>query len=505
MHEGRDHPACAGPANRSAGACPGPEANPGGPQAGRQAHGIGGEPPPVARSRSPGTAPVARDPKGAASLRRRPARAQARGITPCRTSCPGRRWRRRASRGAGTLAGTARRRTRRSRTRREEAPRPSPRSHPLRGGLHLRGASLASEATVVPRLGLRAHGTCPDSCQVQARVMVGPGLPVPAMPVPGLCGPRRCRRAPACSLHPRVSSGGYTVVVCATSAPPLAGRGTVPPSRVTGGLRGPDASSPTSTAPEVSPMQPVPTAPRGDRSQPARRVPHVRCCARVEPPPAPCASRPRPSGWSNIRPDRRVRSPAPFVARGCSRAGPGRSPCMARHPQATGDQEGRALPRPLPDVAASPRQNPQPATSRPPVRKLHPLPTPTCAGRPHPTGLPREDEEGKGAPAPSPAPAEGAAPLARSETGQPGERVMGAARVAGFRSTSGSRVSGETVAWEACLSSPVAAADASPGGPGSTVRRPPRCVQRRCEHPGDPGRPCTLRCRGVRPVPRAEE
>jgi hypothetical protein len=114
-------------------------------------------------------------------------------------------------------------------------------------------------------------------------------------------------------------------------------------------------------------MQPVATAPRGDRSQSPLRVSHTRGrCARVEPPPAPLASRHRPSGWSNIRPDRSrlassalrcaglfARRPGPKPVHGASPAGDWRpgGPCPAAPVAGRGGRPSAKLP--ASDLAAT--------------------------------------------------------------------------------------------------------------------------------------------------------
>lgn len=228
----------------------------------------------------------------------------------------------------------------------------------------------------------RPTRTCPS------RTRLGPGRrlhrvsPLPPRPCQDPAEPGVAALDPACSFDPRVSSGGSTAVVCATSArTPCGGRGIRSTlSGEAGGLRSPDVSSPTSPAPEVFPMQSVTTAPRGTARDRPGVFPHALASRPCRASICSMSSRAaRPDGRTSGR-AAHVWSSAPFVARGCSRARPGRSPCASRHPQATGDQEGHAPPRPSPDVAASPRRDPQPATSRPLVRAPHPLPLPAKAG-----------------------------------------------------------------------------------------------------------------------------
>ena len=248
-----------------------------------------------------------------------------------------------------------------------------------------------------PCSGLAARRTCLVHGQAQAWAMEGPGCPDTTTPVPGLCRPGRCRPSPVCSSflpgvlrgEPQRSSTPHPLAPCGGDASTILSDG---PAGSEARMR-PHRPQP---APEVSPMQPVATAPRGDRSQSTLRVPTRGGVAPVSSLLLLRLLRDiaRPDGRTSDR-TVRVWLPAPFVARGCSRAGPDRSPCMARHPQATGDQEGHALPRPLPDVAADPRRSPQPATSRPPVQWLHPLPTPASAERPHTAGLPRKVRKGR--------------------------------------------------------------------------------------------------------------
>jgi hypothetical protein len=376
---------------------------------------------------------------------------------------------------------------------------------PLREGPHRRGSPLASGSTVVLDVGLQAHEDVSVSYQARAWALAAPGLPVATTPVPGLCGTGRRRPASACSFDPRVSSGGSTAVVCATSARPLAGtRHPLHPSR---GKRAGSAARMCPhrprPAPEVFPMQSVTTAPRGTTRDRPGVFPHALASRPCRASICSMSSRAaRPDGRTSGR-AAHVWSSAPFVARGCSRARPGRSPCASRHPQATGDQEGHALPRPSPDVAASPRRDPQPATSRPPVQKPHLLPTPTEVVRPAHPGCPREaGREGRARTVSSPA--EGARPLARGEAGWPGERVIGAARVAGFRSTCG-RGSRErpSPARLACVAGRSCGSITPWAGAGRSEDRRDACSVAASTRG-------TLvvhasRDAGVRPVPRAEE
>lgn len=252
-------------------------------------------------------------------------------------------------------------------------------------------------------------------------------------------------------------------------------------------------------------MSPAITAPRGGRSRPPG-VSHTQGRrARVEPP--------RCSSGSASPPVRMVEHPAGWLASGHRR------PSLRGVVRAQARAEARAwrvtrrrpeprraetAPRPSPDVGVDPRRDPQPATSRSPVRKPHPLPR---AGlrRAAPPGPGRPGSvEGKGAPVPSPAPAEGALAARRKAGGTAGGeggrrgsccRVPDDVQVEGLGRPSPGRL--------ACVA-------------GRSGRRHPpvgrgrrsgdrRDAARRCEHPGDPGRPRTSRCSGVRPVPRAEE
>lgn len=272
------------------------------------------------------------------------------------------------------------------------------------------------------------------SYQAQAWAMEAPGLPGTTMPVPGLCRPPRRRRATCrARFSPRVSSEGNHSGRLRHIRSPLAGRGTSATlSGAPAGSESPDASSPTSPAPEVCPMQSAPTAPRGDRSQPARRVPHAQGVAPVS-----SLLLLRPLREPSVRMVEHPTGPSASgfqrpSLRGVVRARPGPKPGNGASP--AGDRRPGEPPstRPLPDRRDGPRRSHQPATSRPPVQRASPPSTPARAERPHRPGCPGRQGR-KGAPAPSPAPSEGAAPLARGEAGQPGERVIGAARVAGFR------------------------------------------------------------------------
>jgi hypothetical protein len=475
----------------------GPEANPGGPQAGWQAHG---------RQRTTCSPPRPGCPgpeRGAASLRHRPAEAGQRHHTlPDVVSgpslvAPG-------NPRPGTLAGAGR-----GPGRREDPTGGGSEAIPTRPPPCGRGHTAAAARSPAgppssSTWACRPTRTCPS------RTRLGPGRwshrvsPLPPRPCQDSAGPGVAALHPACSFDPRVSSGGSTAVVCATSARPLRDEASTPPSR--GKRRAPQPgcvltdldlhrrSFRCSRSPR-RPVGPLATSPACSHT-PWRR-------ARVEPPICSMSSRAaRPDGRTPGR-AAHVWPSAPFVARGCSRARPGRSPCASRHPQATGDQEGHARPRPSPDVAASPRRDPQPATSRPPVQKPHLLPTPTEVVRPAHPGCPREaGREGRARTVSSPA--EGARPLARGEAGWPGERVIGAARVAGFRSTCG-RGSRErpSPARLACVAGRSCGSITPWAGAGRSEDRRDACSVAASTRGTLVVR--ASRDAGVRPVPRAEE
>lgn len=246
-----------------------------------------------------------------------------------------------------------------------------------------------------PCIGLAARWTCLVHGQAQAWVMGGPGCPDTTMPVPGLFRPGRRRPSPVCSSYPpgilqgepQRSSAPHPLAPCGGDArPPFRMDWRAPrPGCVLTDLNLHRRSFRCSR----SPRRPVVTA----RKQPC--VFHTRGrCARVEPPPAPFASRHGPSGWSNIRPDRSRLATSALRCAGLFARRPGPKPVHGASPAGDWRPGGPCLPRPLPDVAASPRRNPQPATSRSPVQKLHPLSycglrrTPASAERLS-TGLPR--------------------------------------------------------------------------------------------------------------------
>lgn len=143
------------------------------------------------RTRLPGTR------RGAASLRRRPARAQARSVTPCRTSCPGRRrWRRAVVRAPsrGRPCGAT-----------EAAPAGGgseaiPTRPPPCGEGHTAAGSRSPAGSPSSAAGLA--GPCGRVRLVPARawVMSAGVAPEAVMPVPGPCGTRGVAAGvPVCS------------------------------------------------------------------------------------------------------------------------------------------------------------------------------------------------------------------------------------------------------------------------------------------------------------------
>lgn len=257
-------------------------------------------------------------------------------------------------------------------------------------------------------------------------------------------------------------------------------------------------------------MQSVATAPRGDRSQAALRVPHagaLRPCRAsscsvcfatspvrmVEHPTGPFASGfQRPSLRGVVRAQARTEARAWRVTR--RRLETRRA--MPAAPVAGRGGQPSAKP-PASDLAAA-----GPEASPPFLLRLAPhagfrrtAPRPGCP----------DGEEGKGAPVPSPAPAEGTATLAEAREDGRGRGWSARLVLSGSGRRPGSGVSGETIAREACLRRRSQPWSHPPVGRGWQVRRPAVMRARRCEHPRDPGRPRTLRCSGVRPVSRAEE
>jgi hypothetical protein len=253
-------------------------------------------------------------------------------------------------------------------------------------------------------------------------------------------------------------------------------------------------------------MQSAATAPRGDRSQPARRVPTCRGrCARVEPPPAPSASRTaRPDGRTSDR-TIRVWLPAPFVARGCSRAA--RTEARARRVTRRRPETRRAI-RDLP-VAGQERQ----PSAKPPASDLAAASpagfTPFHAGSRRaapPAGLPRTTrKEGRACTVLQPL----RRALHRSPEARQDSRGRGwSARLVlpGSGRRPGSGVSGETRAREACLRRRSQPQKASPGGPGPDGPKTDRDARRvAASTRGTLVFRRTLRCDGVRRVPRAKE
>lgn len=302
-----------------------------------------------------------------------------------------------------------------------------------------------------PSRGLAAHRTCLVHCHAQAWVMGGPGCPDATMPVPGLCRPGRRRPSPVRSScppgvlrgEPQRSSTPHPLAPCGGDASatlsdgPAGSEARMRPHRPHLHRRSFRCSR--------SPRRPVVTA----RKQPCV-FPHAGRCARVEPPPAPFASRHRPSGWSNIRPDRSrlassalrcaglfARRPGPKPVHGASPAGDRRpgGPCPAAPVAGRG---GRPSAKPPADdlAVASPEASPP---SHAGFRQT--------ASR---TGCP-DGEEGKGAPVPSPAPAEGTAKLAEAREDGRGRGWSARLVLSGSGRRPGSGVSGETIAREACL------------------------------------------------------
>jgi hypothetical protein len=451
----------------------GPEANPGGPQAGWQAHG---------RQRTAVSSPR----PGCPGPERGPHRCgadlpkQARGITPCRTSCPGRRWWRQGPRGQAPLRALGRGPGRR-RTRREEAPRPSPRDHPLAGGATPPRQPARQRVHRRPRRGLAGP-------RGRVRLVPGSGLGV------GCTGSPRCHHARARTLRNRASPPWIPLARSTPGCPPGEAQRSSAPHPLAP-LAGDEASAPPSRgkragsaarmcphrprpAPEVFPMQSVTTAPRGTTRDRPGVFPHA------------LASRPcrasicsiefasGASGWSNIRPcsSRLVigalrcaglfaRTPRPRPVRVASPAGDRRpgGPCSTAPVTGRGGQPS-AKPPASDLAAAGPRASPP---SLPGQGRVHAGVSRVACRH----GLPR-GSWGKDAPAPSPALAEGASPLARGEPAWPGERVIDAARVAGFRSTCrrGSRER-PSPARLACVAGRSRAASPRGRGPGSEDRR----------------------------------
>lgn len=279
-------------------------------------------------------------------------------------------------------------------------------------------------------------------------------------------------------------------------APSEEGETPASPLGRTGGLRGPGASSPTSTCTGG----PADAAGRhGAPWSTARERPCVshtlRRRARVEPPRAPAAPRTaRPDGRTSDR-TVRVRQPALFVARGFSparraEAMRGTSPARADH------REDQPTPRPSPDVgrwtstmpaaagvaASSP---PTPSPSRPPDVAVVAPPAPGC---PVAVG-------GRGAPGPLPVPSEGVATLAGRDQGKWSSaraRVAGSGRRRGRHGLGRPSPRGlACVAGRGVRPSPLAGTRWA----GAEVRRP--TAMRRLsprDIPGDQLLPRTLRC-----------
>lgn len=240
-------------------------------------------------------------------------------------------------------------------------------------------------------------------------------------------------------------------------------------------------------------MQSVTTAPRGTARDQPGVFPHA------------LASRPcrasnllhefasGASGWSNTRPcSSRLAlgalrcaglfacTPRPKPVRVASPAGDRRpgGPCPAAPVTGRGGQPS-ARPPASDLAAAGPEASPPPHADR---------------GRAAcPPGLPQGS--GKGRTRPHRLQPCGGRPPARQRRGRmaggEGDRRGSCCRVpVDVRE----RVSGETITCEACLRRRSQLRQHHPVGGGRQVRRPPRCMQRRCEHPGDPGRPRISRC-----------
>jgi len=153
---------------------------------------------------------------------------------------------------------------------------PSSRDHPLRRGPLCCDVSLASEAPS------SMHRAC-DPLDVSGS-WSGSGLGHGRTGLPRYHHARartlQARASPpvTCMLvaPPRCPPGGTTAVVYATSARPLRGRHQATLSDGPAGSEARMRPHRPQPAPEVFPMQSVATAPRGDRSQAALRVPHAR-------------------------------------------------------------------------------------------------------------------------------------------------------------------------------------------------------------------------------------
>jgi hypothetical protein len=173
----------------------------------------------------------------------------------------------------GTLAGPVG--TRRNRTRQGGGSEGPPHcDRPLAGKAAPAATPRSPARPRRPSRGLAAHRTCLVHCHAQAWVMGEPGCPDATMPVPGLCRPGRRRPSPVRSScppgvlrgEPQRSSTPHPLTPCGGDAS----------ATLSDGAAGSEARMRPhrpQPAPEVFPMQSVATAPRGDRSQAALRVP----------------------------------------------------------------------------------------------------------------------------------------------------------------------------------------------------------------------------------------